>query len=167
MKSIEDLIPSSIREDSCYPIAIGALVGAQQSGLVADLYLYLCAKRQRQVLVKRMREGLLKLIPIVGMPLIIRAFKALVGVEAQCDHDTFTSSTSKRLTPERLEKARVSMATLLAPEELQTMYEGFGSHQDLAWVTENIVYGLFLSDTTILTRRRRTCGAAGDAWYGW
>lgn len=31
------------------------------------------------------------------------------------------------------------------------MYKGFGSHQDLAWVTENVVYGLFLSDTSVLS----------------
>lgn len=74
------------------------------------------------------------------MPLITRAFKALIAVEAPCDHDTSTSWTSKRLTPERLEKALVSMATFLAPEELETMYEGFGSHRDLAWVTKNVVY---------------------------
>lgn len=157
MESLENLIPSTLRQDSWYLAAIGALIGSQQSELVGDLYTYLCEKKeyqtsaQRQKLVKRMREGLLKLIPIVGMPLITRAFKALVSVEASSDRDTTTSWSTRQLTPERLEKARNSMKTSLQPEELQTMYASFGSHRDLAWVTENIVYGLFLSDTSVLS----------------
>ena len=159
MESIEDLILSTLRQDSWYLAAIGALLGTQQSELVGELYQYLIAKpqyqtaSQRQQLVKRMREALLKLVPIVGMPLITRAFNALVSVEAPEDHDSSASWTTRQFTPERLETARNSMKTFLKPEELQTMYSSFVSHPDLQWVTENVVYGLFLSDTTVLDEK--------------
>ncbi|TKA44893.1 hypothetical protein B0A54_03184 [Friedmanniomyces endolithicus] len=117
---------------------ISAITAGGHPGFAKDLYLYLISKPefgtpdQRQALMRRLREALVKLVSVVGVPKPLEAVFSMGEVERDEDKDY---SFSRYLS---------------LPNS-----HGRPSHHtnDLAtpgWLSIEITYGLYLSDHTIL-----------------
>lgn len=65
------------------------------------------------------------------MAMVTEAFTALIAVEAPEDQDHTFTWESKRITPERLQHARDTIAGLHKPGDEPDMYSIFDSHKDL------------------------------------
>lgn len=72
---------------------IGALIGIGKASHVGDLYTYLIAQpaysipSQRQHLIRRMREAMIKCIILTGIPSVIEALGAVAKLEKEEDKD--------------------------------------------------------------------------------
>ena len=72
---------------------IGALIGSGKPQLVGGLYKYLVAQsiyktpQQRQRLVRRMREAMIKCIILNGIPIIFQALLSVAELEQDEDKD--------------------------------------------------------------------------------
>jgi len=93
-KAIEDHFPSkSLGDDKWYILALAAIAGGGQPEFAADLYLYLISKPAyatsdaRQALMRRLREALMKLVSVVGVPKPLEAVFCIAEVEKDEDKD--------------------------------------------------------------------------------
>lgn len=103
----------------------------------------------RQALVRRLREALVKLVSIVGVCKPLEAILAISKVEQPSDRDyTFTR---EGWTADAANHSR-------GTQWLQKIYAGntedtlalFDAHRDFRWISEEITYGLYLSDRQVL-----------------
>jgi hypothetical protein len=92
--SIEEHFPAkTLGNDKWYILTIAAIVGGGHTELAADLYLHLISRPEyatpdaRKTLVKRLREALLKLVSVVGIPKPLDAVMCIAGVEREEDRD--------------------------------------------------------------------------------
>jgi hypothetical protein len=92
--SLEEHFPSkSLGNDKWYILAIAAIVGGGHPELAADLYLHLISRPEfsssdsRKALVRRLREALVKLVSVIGVPKAIDAIFSIAGVEREEDKD--------------------------------------------------------------------------------
>lgn len=75
------------------PGQVGSLIGAGQPALVGELYSHITSKpsyqtsNERQQLVRRLREALIKCIPLCGIPAVMVAVTALAKQERDVDQD--------------------------------------------------------------------------------
>lgn len=72
---------------------IGAFIGSGNPHQVATLYTYLCSKPEYQspercqALIRRIREGLMKCVPLNGVPLVLEAVFEIAKIERDEDKD--------------------------------------------------------------------------------
>lgn len=72
---------------------IGALIGSGKPALVGDLYSYVIAQisystpKQRQHLIRRMREAMIKVIILCGIPIVLKALSSVAELEQEEDKD--------------------------------------------------------------------------------
>jgi hypothetical protein len=92
--SIEQHFPAkTLGNDKWYILALAAIVGGGHPELAADLYLHLISRPEyttpdaRKALVRRLREVLVKLVSVVGVPKPIDAVFSIAGVEREEDKD--------------------------------------------------------------------------------
>lgn len=92
--SIEKHFPSkTLGSDKWFILALAAIVGGGHPDLAANLYLHLTARHEyqspdsRKALVRRLREVLIKLVSVVGVPKPIDAVFSIAGVEREEDKD--------------------------------------------------------------------------------
>lgn len=92
--SIEQQFPAkTLGDDKWYILALAAIVGGGHPELAADLYLHLISRPEyttsdaRKALVRRLREVLVKLVSVVGVPKPIDAVFSIAGVEREEDKD--------------------------------------------------------------------------------
>ena len=92
--SIEQHFPAkTLGNDKWYILALAAIVGGGHPELAADLYLHLISRSEyttpdaRKALVRRLREVLVKLVSVVGVPKPIDAVFSIAGVEREEDKD--------------------------------------------------------------------------------
>jgi hypothetical protein len=92
--SLEEHFPSkTLGDDKWYILAIAAIVGGGHPELSADLYLHLVSRPEfstpdsRKALVRRLREALIKLVSVIGVPKAIDAIFSIAGVEREEDKD--------------------------------------------------------------------------------
>lgn len=121
--SIEEHFPSqTLGSDKWFILAIAAIVGGGHPDLAAELYLHLITRpeyskpEQRQALVRRLREALVKLISVVGVPKPIDAVFSIAGVEREEDKDYSFSRYAKLLACPMREK--VQRLTITSQREL-------------------------------------------------
>lgn len=75
------------------PLQIAAITGGGHPGFAKELYLYLISKpeyqtpQQRQSLMRRLREGLVKLVSVIGVPKPLEAVFCMGEVEREEDKD--------------------------------------------------------------------------------
>ena len=93
-KTIEQDFPSAtLAKDKWYILALASIAGGGHSDFAADLYLYLISKPEyatsdsRKALVRRLREALVKLVSVVGVPKSLEAVFAIAKVEKDEDKD--------------------------------------------------------------------------------
>lgn len=94
LRTLETSFPSpTLGPSKWYILALSSLVAGGHPDLAADLYLHLIARPEfstsesRQALVRRLRETLVKLVAIVGVPKCIDAVFAIAGVEQEGDRE--------------------------------------------------------------------------------
>lgn len=92
--SIEEHFPSStLGTGRWFILAVAAIVGGGHPDLAADLYLHLISRPEystpeaRKGLVRKLREALIKLVSVVGVPKPIDAVFSIAGVEREEDKD--------------------------------------------------------------------------------
>ena len=92
--SIEQHFPAkTLGNDKWFILALAAIVGGGHPELAADLYLHLISRPEyttpdsRKALVRRLREVLVKLVSVVGVPKPIDAVFSIAGVEREEDKD--------------------------------------------------------------------------------
>lgn len=100
--SIEQHFPTStLGSDKWYILTLAALVGGGHPEIAADLYLHLISRPEftapesRKALVRRLREVLVKLVSVIGVPKAIDAVFSIAGVEREEDRDYSFSRYSK------------------------------------------------------------------------
>ena len=85
--------PNALGPSSWYILALAAIVAGGHPDLAADLYQHLISRPEhatpeaRKALVRRLREVLVKLVSVVGVPKPIDAVFAIAGVEREEDRD--------------------------------------------------------------------------------
>jgi len=92
--TLESHFPTStLGSDKWYILTLAALVGGGHPELAADLYLHLISRPEfttpesRKALVRRLREVLVKLVSVIGVPKAIDAVFSIAGVEREEDRD--------------------------------------------------------------------------------
>ncbi|KAI9839240.1 MAG: hypothetical protein M1819_003234 [Sarea resinae] len=115
---------------------------------------------------RRLREVCMKIWTIVGIPKVVTAFVALGQVEKQGRASGETeearaeeverrrsmlATTSTTTTPSALTSRGQAAMHALYLSNLPAILSAAGSHTSaLTWLEEDIIYGLFLSDTGVL-----------------
>lgn len=147
--------PTHLGPERWYLAALAALVGGTEPEYADQLYLYLISQpsyssaSERQALVRRLRECLVKLVSIVGVCKPLEAVLAISRVEAPGDKEY--SNTRAGWNADEANHAR-------GAAWLQKIYAGntedtlalFDAHKDFRWISEEITYGLYLSDRQVL-----------------
>jgi hypothetical protein len=94
LTTLESHFPSStLGSEKWFILALASLVAGGHPDLSADLYLHLISRpgyqssESRQALVRKLREVLVKLVAIVGVPKCIDAVFSIAGVEREEDRD--------------------------------------------------------------------------------
>jgi hypothetical protein len=139
-----------------YLLATAALVGSHDPELTADLYVHLLTKPsfstppQRQALIRRIREALVKSVPIAGVCKPLEAIMAINKHEQEEDKDKSPSTREGwQCDEENLERGMNWMRKTYTRNTESTL-SLFQDHKDFEWISKNITYGLFLSDRQIL-----------------
>jgi hypothetical protein len=94
LSTLESHFPSStLGTEKWFILALACLVAGGHPDLSADLYLHLIARPEyhspenRQALVRKLREVLVKLVAVIGVPKCIDAVFSIAGVEREQDRD--------------------------------------------------------------------------------
>ncbi|KAF3037034.1 hypothetical protein E8E11_001543 [Didymella keratinophila] len=146
---------TNLGPDRWYLIVLAALVGGTEPEFADQLYLHLISQpsyqssSSRQAIVRRLREALVKLVSIIGVCKPLEAILSISKVERPEDRDhTFT----------RQSWAADSANHSRGANWLKKIYAGntedtlalFDAHKDFRWISEEITYGLYLSDRQVL-----------------
>ncbi|KAI1127086.1 hypothetical protein F5Y10DRAFT_201551 [Nemania abortiva] len=151
----EAKFPHRFRKHGWYLTVIASLIGSGQQKLAGRLYEYLVSQpwyqtpTERQALVRRMREAMVKCIILNGIPAVIEAVASISEVESPEDQDHSCSREDWQIGPENSERAANTLKTLYHSEK-GGVTKTFTAHRDIPWISANVSYGLFLSDHRIL-----------------
>ncbi|KAH7116173.1 hypothetical protein B0J11DRAFT_539390 [Dendryphion nanum] len=142
---------TQLGEHRWYILTIAALVGGTEPELADQLYLYLinkpeCQKpSERQALIRRIRETLVKLISIVGVCKPLEAIIAIMKVEREEDRD-YSFSRKDWQCDDKNHVQGMEWMKKIYTQNLESTLELFNAHQDFRWISTEITYGLYLSD---------------------
>ncbi|KAF1950157.1 hypothetical protein CC80DRAFT_496985 [Byssothecium circinans] len=155
-QSIEQTFPSgTLGATRWYLLALAALVGGTEPLLADQLYLYLIAKpdcqhsTQRQALVRRLREALVKLISIVGVCKPIESILSISKVERPEDRDYSFTREGWNADAANHERG-MGWLQKIYTGNMETTLNMFAAHKDFQWISTEITYGLYLSDRQVL-----------------
>lgn len=135
-------------------LAITTLAASPDPNHAHNLYLYLTGTTTttpdtRQALIRRLREALLKTIPLIGVCKPIEAILSIAAVEQPEDRDY--SFTREAWQCDAANHARgVAWFEKLYRGNASDTLGLFEAHRDFAWLSTEITYGLFLSDRAVL-----------------
>lgn len=137
-------------------LAITTLAASPDPNHAHNLYLYLTRSETpnttpdtRKALIRRLREALLKTIPLIGVCKPIEAILSIAAVEQPEDRDY--SFTREGWQCDEANHAH-------GVDWFEKLYKGnagdtlglFAAHRDFAWLSMEITYGLFLADRAVL-----------------
>ncbi|CZT20919.1 uncharacterized protein RCC_06779 [Ramularia collo-cygni] len=155
-KDLEQNFPSaSLGNDKWYILAIAAISAGGHPGHAADLYKYLLAKPEfntpdaRKALVRRLREAMMKLVSVVGVPKPLEAIFSIGAIEREEDKDYSFSRQGWQSGPENIARGK-NWLNQIYQHNMASNENMMAAHKDFLWVSEEITYGLYLSDHTIL-----------------
>ncbi|KAK0123752.1 hypothetical protein ONS95_008759 [Cadophora gregata] len=154
-EAIETKFPhKTVGEDAWYLVALSALVGVEPEH-AAYLYTYLINKSQfstaesRQILVRRLREALVKNVALQGVCKPLEALFSFAKLEQPEDKDYTFSREKWQAGPETLERGNAWLNTIYK-DNLSTSTSPFAAHKDFEFISRQITYGFYLSDHSIL-----------------
>jgi hypothetical protein len=90
---IESHFPSHLGQDKWQILALASITSGGHPAFAADLYTYLISQPeyntpdQRKALVRRLREALVKLVSVVGVPKPLEAVFSIADIEREEDRD--------------------------------------------------------------------------------
>lgn len=151
----ENFQKTSLGGDRWYIAVCAALVGGSDPELCDQLYLYLIAQPaystplQRQALIRRLREALVKAVSIVGVCKPIEAIMAINAREREEDKDYTSTREGWHCDDANMERAMGWMRKVYR-HNTDTTIKLFADHADFMWISRQITYGLYLSDRQIL-----------------
>ncbi|KAF2682209.1 hypothetical protein K458DRAFT_420139 [Lentithecium fluviatile CBS 122367] len=138
-----------------YLPTLASLVGGTEPLLADQLYLYLISKpycqssQQRQALIRRLREALVKLVSIVGVCKPLESILAISKVEREEDRDYSFTRDGWQADEKNHERGMDWLSKIYA-QNLEKTVGLFDAHRDFAWISSEITYGLYLSDRQVL-----------------
>jgi hypothetical protein len=136
-------------------LTLAALVGGTEPLLADQLYLYLISKpdcqesAQRQQVVRTLREGLVKLVSIVGVCKPLEAVIAISKAERPEDRD-YTFTREHWSNNEANHERGVGWLGRVYTRNTDDTLALFDAHRDFRWISTDITYGLYLSDRQVL-----------------
>ncbi|KUJ24009.1 uncharacterized protein LY89DRAFT_604316 [Mollisia scopiformis] len=155
-QNIENKFPGkTLGDDKWYLVAVAALVGSTEPEHVASVYQYLISKpgfttsESRQLLVRRIREALVKCVSIIGVCKPLEAIFAVAKLERPEDRDYSFSRQHWKSGLENHERG-VGWLQAIYKGNIKKIGDSLAAHKDFFWISEEITYGLYLSDHTIL-----------------
>ncbi|KAK7931799.1 hypothetical protein PG985_002511 [Apiospora marii] len=147
---------SGLGANRWYLLTIATLAGGNDPELSAQLYLYLTAQpaystpTQRQSLIRELREALIKCVPLVGVCKPLEAIMAINAHERPEDKDPSPATREGwQCDAANLERGLGWMRKIYTGDTNSTIAL-FDDHRDFAWISQNITYGLYLSDRQVL-----------------
>ncbi|USW58867.1 hypothetical protein Slin15195_G121860 [Septoria linicola] len=154
--TIEQSFPSStLGADKWYILTLSSLCAGGHPGKAVDLYQNLISRpefstsEQRQNLIKRLRETLVKLVPIIGVVKPLEAVFCIAEIERPEDRDYSFSREQWSSGPANAQRGRAWLDQIYKHNHTATE-NTLACHKDFEWLSREITYGLFLSDHTIL-----------------
>lgn len=156
LTSIEKQISKTqLGPDRWYLIALTALTGGGSPHLADQIYLYLTQQSsystcpQRQALVRRLRESLVKAVSIIGVCRPIEAILAISKVEAEPDRDYSMTREGWKCDEANHERG-MDWYRKVYKHNINLNLNLFNAHKDFDWISKEITYGLYLSDRQVL-----------------
>lgn len=152
----EQFKTTQLSSESWYIAAIACIVAGPDPELSAQLYQYLCAQpayatsAARQALVRRLREALVKAVSLVGVCKPIEAIVAIAKAERPEDRDAETCTRRGWQCDEANHERGIAWFRKLYTRNAGDTMGLFDAHQDFAWLSAEITYGLYLSDRQVL-----------------
>lgn len=146
---------TTLGHDKWYILATATLAASADPERADQLYLHLCNQpayttpEARQALIRRLREALIKSVPIVGVCKPIEAILSISKVERDSDKDYTFTREGWQCDAANHERGAAWMQKLYARNTSGTL-DLFAAHKDFSWLSEEITYGLFLSDRQVL-----------------
>lgn len=151
----EEFYLTELGNDRWYLLVIAALVGGPEPELADQLYLYLINRPRysstatRHVLIRRLREALVKCVSIVGVCRPLEAIVAIAKVEQEEDKDyTFTRKAWQ--CDQTNHDRGMDWLRQVYTRNADFTLGLFEAHKDFAWISSEITYGLYLSDRQVL-----------------
>ncbi|KAF2678589.1 hypothetical protein K458DRAFT_446360 [Lentithecium fluviatile CBS 122367] len=150
-----DTTNGSIKADSWYVLVLSALTASGKPGLAADLYQHLISLPQytssdsRKMLMQRLRETLVKSVSVIGVARPLEAVMCIDTVTSEEDKDTSFSREHWKNDEANHERGS-SWLKKLYSDNLNPINEIFATQRDFGWISNEIMYGLYLSDHRIL-----------------
>lgn len=136
-------------------LAIASLVASPDPETAGQLYLHLINQPayrtpgSRQALVRRLREALIKAVPIVGVCKPIEAILAIAKLERDEDKDYSFTRENWQCDAANHQRGVDWFQKLYSRNSAGTL-DLFHAHRDFAWLSTEITYGLYLSDRQVL-----------------
>ncbi|KAJ5629771.1 hypothetical protein N7528_003428 [Penicillium herquei] len=146
---------TSLGSDKWYILATSTLAASPDPERADQLYLHLISKPEhstspsRQALIRRLREALIKSVPIVGVCKPIEAILSINKLERDEDKDYTFTRENWQSDEANHERGSAWMQKLYSRNTGGTL-NLFAAHQDFKWLSEEITYGLYLSDRQVL-----------------
>ncbi|CAG8095905.1 unnamed protein product [Penicillium salamii] len=146
---------TNLGNDKWYILAASTIVASPDPERADQLYLHLINQPEyatptaRQALVRRLREALIKSVPIVGVCKPIEAILAISEVERDEDKDYSFTREGWQCDQANHERGTEWFQKLYARNGGGTL-DLFRAHKDFSWLSTEITYGLFLSDRQVL-----------------
>ncbi|KAJ4349231.1 hypothetical protein N0V95_004767 [Ascochyta clinopodiicola] len=146
---------TNLGDSRWYLATLAALVGGTEPEFAEHLYQHLIQQpaystpEARQALIRRLRESLVKLTSIIGVCKPLEAILAISKVERPEDRDY--SFTREGWTADAANHQRGAqwLGKIYAGNTEDTLAL-FDAHRDFRWISEEITYGLYLSDRQVL-----------------
>ncbi|KAK8045012.1 hypothetical protein PG993_005036 [Apiospora rasikravindrae] len=151
-----DCAHSGLGPNSWYLLTIAALAGGNDPELSDQLYLYLTAKpefstpAQRHVLIRELREALIKSVPLVGVCKPLEAIMAINAQERPEDKDPSPATREGWQCDEANYERGLAWMRKIYTGDTNSTIALFDDHKDFSWISQNITYGLYLSDRQVL-----------------
>lgn len=165
-QELYESFPTRFRENGWYISVAATVIALQRPELIASLYNHTAtlhdyaSLQARRRLGARLRDVLLKEWTLVGIPVVITALAKLAEAERALDPALAIEGTNEAVehpTPVPLSDAAIeargtAFLQMLYQHNLEPIFSTWGSHRrTFEWVEKNVIYGLFLSDHSVLS----------------
>ncbi|KAK7992103.1 hypothetical protein PG996_012882 [Apiospora saccharicola] len=147
---------SGLGANRWYLLTIATLAGGNDPELSDQLYLYLISQpafstpAQRQSLIRELREALIKTVSLVGVCKPLEAIMAINAYEKPEDKDPSPATREGWQCDEANLQRGLGWMRKIYTGDTDSTIALFDDHRDFAWLSQNITYGLYLSDRQVL-----------------
>ncbi|KAH7136146.1 hypothetical protein B0J11DRAFT_547856 [Dendryphion nanum] len=155
-EAVEEIFPTkTVGKGKWYITLLAAMVGGGQPAFAPTLYKQLIQRpefissAQRQGLMRRLREALVKLVCVAG---VCRPLEAIMDIDAAArpeDKDYSFSREGWQCDEENAKRGFAWQDRLYKHNQSQ-VDNALSSQKDFDWISKNISYGLYLSDHSII-----------------